>query len=193
MKKLILLIPLLVMVACAPIPPPTVEPTYTPLPPLPTHTSVPPLPTYTAFPTFTPFPTAVLSTDVPPTVVPPTEVMPTAVPIFVKVLGTTTKLLLREVCYNVNGFIYNLKGFPVLTDCIYPLKGKVSDRIKYLSGNKIEVEEFGDLVFEAVHGFQTNKGKMTIKADGGGQWYVAIQRGANGQLLFIAAWLVKIP
>ena len=182
---------MLVLVACAPTPP--VEPTYTALPPLPTYTSVPPLPTYTAFPTFTPFPTAVLPTDVPPTDVPPTEVMPTAVPIFVKVRGDVSKLLLREVCYNVNGFIYNLKGLPVLTDCIYPLKGAVSDRIKYLPGNKIEVEEFGDLVFAAVHGYQTNKGKITIKADGGGQWYVAIQRGVNGELLFIDASLVNIP
>lgn len=165
--------------------------------PLPTHTDVPPLPTLeplptnTAYPTFTPLPT-----DVPPTLTPPpTFLPPTAVPpLTVKVMGTVSKVLVREVCFNLHGFIYNNAGFPVLSDCIYPLKGETSDRIKYFPGNKVEVEPFGDNVFYSVHGFYTRyagSGSPTIKADGGEQYYVLIERGVNDKLLFICAWCVK--
>lgn len=182
---------LMFLVACAPTADPTPLPT---LEPLPTYTAAPtqePLPTLEPLPTFTPFPT-----PLPPTLTPlatSTFVPPTPIPILVRVLGTTSKLLLRQVGFNVNGFIYNAKGFPVLSEFIYPHNGSVSDRIKYLPGNRIEVEEFGDLVFAKVHGFETNFSKMVIKADGGEKYYVAVERGANGELLYVAAWLVKIP
>ena len=83
------------------------------------------------------------------------------------------------------------KGLPILSDCIYG--DTVKDRFIFAPGAFIEVEPFGDAVFESVHGFIThgNVGKITIKADGGGEWYVAVQRGADGELLFVAAWLVK--
>lgn len=182
------------LTACAPQEP---LPTFVPLP---THTDAPPLPTLeplptsTSRPTYTPF-----STDVPPTLTPPpteTYLPPTAVPpLTVKVMGTVSKVLVREVCFNLHGFIYNNAGFPVLSDCIYPLKGETSDRIKYFPGNKVEVEPFGDNVFYSVHGFYTRyagSGLPTIKADGGEQYYVLTERGENGKLLFLAAWLVRV-
>ncbi len=177
---------------CAPAPvTPTQEPlaTYTAAPPLPT---LEPLATLEPLPTYTPFPT-----DIPPTLTPlptatSTFIPPTPIPVFVKVLGDTPKLLLRQVCFNLHGFIYNGALFPVISDCIYPLKGEVSDRFIFGPGDKLEVEPLGDLVFAGVHGFQTHNGTIKIKADGGEQYYVAIQRGANGELLFIPAWLVKL-
>jgi len=81
-----------------------------------------------------------------------------------------------------------------LSDCIYPLKGETSDRIKYVAGDKVEVEPFGDAVFYSVHGFYTRYAgseNPTIKADGGESYYVLTERGENGQLLYIAAWLVR--
>ena len=128
--------------------------------------------------TSTPFPTSIPVTPEPTTML-------------VKVKGTITKLLLRQVCFNAHGFIYNLKGLPILSDCIYPHKGPVGDRIKYLTGAKIEVHIWGDFEYEDVHGFLSNFGKATIKADGGEEYYVAAERGADGELLFVAAWQVK--
>ena len=196
MKKLLLI--LFVLTACQQVPADPL-PTYTapaPLPslePLPTLVS---LPTYTSQPTLEPLPTyTMVPTEVSPTAE-PTEILPTAAPSigYVKVLGTVSKLLLREVCWNTNGFIYNGAGFPIMSDCIYPLKGEVADRIRYSTGDKIEVELFGDDIFAALHGFHTHGsfGKATVKADGGERYYVATQRGANGELLFVAAWLVKV-
>lgn len=164
-----------------------------------------PLPTYTSYPTYTPFPTAteVLPTNTPfptyvITIIPlatdtPTTIPQTALPVsmFVKVKGTVTKLLLRQVCFNAYGFIYNLKGLPILSDCIYPHKGEITDRIGYPPGGQIEVLVYGDAEFAAVHGFLSNFGKATIKADGGEEYYVANERGADGELLFVAAWQVK--
>lgn len=196
MKKLLLISTIFLLVAaCQPTPPSTGVPTD--IPPLPTLEPLPtlaPLPTYTQLPTLEPLPTY---TDVPtliPPTVGPTEIEPTIAPQvgYVKVLGTVSKLLLREVCWNVNGFVYNAKGFPIMSDCIYPIKGAVSDRIKYMPGNKIEVEILGDVVFASVHGFRTNANGVTVKADGGERYFVATERGANGELLYVAAWLVKV-
>ena len=143
---------------------------------------------FTAIPTqppvtVTPEPTAT------PTAEPTAE--PTAKPIVVTLKTNVTKYLLRQVCFNINGFSYNNKGFPIISDCIYPVKGAVSDRIKYFANNGIQVEEFGDAVFAAVHdGFETNSGKALVKTDGGRFYYVAVQRGADGELLFVASWLL---
>lgn len=179
--------------SCTPAPvepPPSPEPlpTYTAVPPEPTQeplATLEPLPTYTLYPsplppTFTPLPTAT-STYIPPT----------PVPTLVKVMGSAGRTLLRQVCDNINGFIYNANGFPIMSDCIYPLRGDVADRIIYLAGNKIEVEPCGDCVFFTVHGFYSNFEKMRIKADGG-QYYVTVERGANGELLFVYGPDVKL-
>lgn len=181
-------IALVLLASCAPTPEPL--PTYTAPPPLPTYTIQPSL---EPLPTYTPFPTAVPPTFTPLPTNEPTALPATAAPttMFVKVKGTVPKLLLRQVGFNAYGFIYNVKGFPVLSDFIYPHKGAVADRIRYLAGARIEVHIWGDFEFEAVHGFLTNFGKTTIKADGGEEYYVAAERGADGELLFVAAWQVK--
>lgn len=192
-------IPILLLIAlniflylssCAPEPAPTAEP-------LPTYTAVPPEPTYTALPTLeplpthTPYPSPIPPTNTPEPTATSTYIPPTPVPVLVKVLGSAGKTLLRQVCDNINGYIYNNNGYPIISDCIYPLRGEVSDRIMYKAGNKIEVEECGDCVFKTVHGFYSNFQKIRIKADGG-QYYVAVERGENGELLFILAGDVKL-
>lgn len=133
-------------------------------------------------------------TNVPPTFTPlPTDepIPVTAEPTTMLVKVNVSKLVLRQVCYNVNGYIYNLKGFPVISDCVYPIKGAIAERIKYYGGNRIEVELYGNMIYANVHGGFYNL-KPTIKADGGVSYYVATQRGADGELLFVEAWKVSV-
>ncbi len=125
---LLLLIALVSLSACLPVPVPLPAPTATPYPtytPLPTQT---PLPTYTPVPTATPVPPTATPTPIPPTSTPvppaPTRVPPTATsvpptlalpPLFPPIPAGMGGLIVvnyygNELNYDIGGKLYKVPG-----------------------------------------------------------------------------------